>query len=75
MIKYAICPGPIRSSSDGQWHHIRASDLIKLYGVKPAECLILDWNNPERLRGLDIDHLIRLCPRLDGNYTLEEGRH
>ncbi len=71
MIKYVVLPGPVRSSRDGQWHHIKASQLINLYGVKPAECLMLDYNNPERLKGLNIDHLIRLFPRMDGNYKLE----
>lgn len=65
MKKYLVCPGHIKSKTDGQLHYVSSKALIALYGVNPDECVI-DCNlNPKK--SLD---LIELRPRYNGNYTL-----
>ena len=76
--RYLLCPGKVRSRTDGQWHHISASQLAMLYRVPMDACLVMpsDWFGPwgerrreelrERVRRGD---LIELGPRFDGDYT------
>lgn len=73
--KYVICPGRVRSRTDGQEHYVGPMQLIRLYGVNPRECEVHEptpswtaWDfrvAEERQRGLP-----RLGPRFDGNYDL-----
>jgi hypothetical protein len=75
--KYVICPGFVRSSSDGQEHYVGPMELIRLYGVSYLECEIYEpapwWprshfeNAESRQQGLH-----RLGPRYDGNYDLKK---
>ena len=69
---YIICPGPVRSMNDGQWHHIGASELAKLYGLSlgaPNVRVILDQGRS--LMGSRRKENYRfLHPRQDGDYTL-----
>jgi hypothetical protein len=61
--KYAVVPGWITSTSDGQRHWIGFGALTWLYGVNPAECVKVDdetergWNDDLRA------HLIWLYPQ------------
>ncbi len=73
--RYLLCPGPVRSRTDGDWHHVTASRLAMLYGVPMGECIVLplDWYNGQCLRArVASGELIELRPRFDGNYTLPE---
>lgn len=72
MIKYAVHPGKIQSIRDGDWHFIGAGQLIRLYRVPRQECLIIDPRIKETHYGIDLDKLIHLHPKADGNYTLPE---
>lgn len=74
--RYLLCPGPVHSRVDGQVHHVGAAELMRLYGAKPAECVVmpsgpgglLDW----ALGCLERGELIALHPRFDGEYRLPE---
>lgn len=67
-IKYYICPGTIRSKTDGDSHYIGAAELMRLYGVSPAECKVID--SPESAAGLDWGAAIQLRPDATGEYLL-----
>lgn len=74
--KYLIVPGQVRSRSDGDTHYISAQELIRLYGVNPKECKIVEQQvlvNVDRLEKY-YPGLIELRPRYDGKYreTFEE---
>lgn len=74
-LKYAVHPGMVRSKTDGQRHFIPSIALMKLYGVRPEECLIVSRADPDKVY-LDNEEkarkmgLIRLHPRYDWDYTL-----
>lgn len=68
--KYLVCPGKVRSQSDGEFHHITAGQLITLYKVNTAECNIVDESRKDSWRGLDWGAYIILRPRTDGDYSL-----
>lgn len=74
MIKYLLCPGEVRSQSDGHYHNISASQLCQLYGVRMSECIIRPESfqipqDEEKFMSRYKD-LIKLFPRNNGNYTL-----
>lgn len=73
--KYVICPGFVQSKNDRQRHYISATQLMRLYGVKPHECLIHEpqpWWTPAQHRMAEEQQkdLPRLGPRYHGDYTL-----
>ena len=79
--RYLLCPGPVISRTDGDWHHVGASQLAMLYGVPMAECQVLPHSSPmnhgSRMALLDRaarGELIALRPRADGDYRLPEDR-
>lgn len=39
--KYLVRPGRIRSINDGDLHFIEAEELMRLYGVRRQECIIM----------------------------------
>jgi hypothetical protein len=66
-VKYILYPGNVKSVNDGDWHFITYGQLIRLYGLAPAECIngrkLLE--NDPRLR----DHTyFHLYPIIKGNY-------
>lgn len=66
--KYIVCPGNVRSKSDGDLHYISASKLMMLYRVNPAECIIVE---DEMVAGsLNWEDYIILKPSTDGNYSM-----
>ncbi len=75
---YLLCPGPVRSRTDGDWHRIGARQLAHLYRVPMDECLVLnhggspgfDRRRDELLARVYRGELIKLRPRADGNYVL-----
>lgn len=66
MIRYVIHPGYVFSKNDGQRHYINGHQLMRLYGLRPSECVIASphygWKAPA--------DVIHLYPRNDGNYKL-----
>lgn len=80
-VRYLLCPGQVKSRTDGDWHHIGARDLARLYGVRLDECLMLpdpgrERFSCERLRLLKRcesgGDLVQLRPRGDGDYCIPE---
>lgn len=71
--RYLVIPGTVTSKDDGEHHFVSASELMKLYGVDPAECTIVRRNVIEGIE-ISLDghpkNLIQLSPREDGNYSL-----
>lgn len=80
--RYLLCPGPVRSRVDNDWHYISARQLAFLYGVPMPECVTLPEPGRERYPSERL-HLIQRCgpggdliylrPRYDGNYSLPGG--
>ena len=67
LIRYVICPGPIRSQTDGDTHYVGVQALINLYGVRPGEAIIY----PDNDRGWRRPPFsVYLEPQYDGNYSL-----
>lgn len=66
MIRYVIHPGYVFSKNDGQRHYINGRQLIRLYGLNHAECVIASeqngWCAPAGC--------IHLRPRSSGNYKI-----
>jgi len=63
-IKYLVSPGACASPTSGAFTQYTAKQLIKLYGAKPGECLILDKQVvPLCYRGYP-----SLIPLYHGNY-------
>lgn len=67
MIKYVICPGYMISKNDREVHYISSIQLMKLYNVNPAECIICDYSRPKTHKGLH-NNLIYLYPKYNGHY-------
>jgi len=72
--KYVVIPGEVRSRNDGDMHYLDAPKLMRLYGVRHHECIVMKGDLPPELEykmalryGLEI-----LMPRYDGNYLLTE---
>lgn len=65
-IKYVLYPGVVTSKYDGQRHFISAATLMRLYRVRPEECLIYDANEPKE----KYQDLIPLSPKYNGNYEI-----
>jgi len=68
--KYAIHPGYIISSHDGEVHYIGVAQLVKCYGLKVGDFIVIDDKHPESKEGLNMDDYIHLYPRADGKYEL-----
>jgi len=72
--RYCLHPGEIRSTSDGQFHHLDASDLARLYGVDMSECVIAKpiraFDRAASYRSDPYEDLIQLRPRREGDYNL-----
>jgi len=67
MKKYLVCPGYVRSITDGQQHYISYGKLIKLYDVNPEECTRDNYNMGF---GTIKNSLTRLEPLESGYYKL-----
>ncbi len=79
-MKYAVHPDYVVSRNDADVHHIDANSLIRLYGVDPRECVVIDKEKTNArtyahlMRCADEDGLIHLRPRFDGNYVTPEPK-
>lgn len=77
-VRYVICPGTTVSRTDGNRHFISAGELMRLYGVNPAECVICPSVFDDSLAADVTRTLVHrnhksavwLAPRSDGNYSL-----
>lgn len=65
--KYVLHPGLVRSITDGDLHYIGIGDLIHLYRVDPAECLVHD---DKLMRTYDGIMFVHLYPSYSGNYEI-----
>ena len=72
--KYAIHPDWVASINDNDVHYLNAEILMRLYGLRPHECLIIDDMKEGRrdyarlMKDAEIDNLIHLYPRFKGDY-------
>lgn len=65
--KFVLCPGTVRSATDGDEHWIGAYTLKKLYRLTVEEqrqCVV----EQPGVSYLHLKDAIRLKPRCDGNY-------
>lgn len=74
-LKWVVFPGRVRSRTDGDEHYVGAAQLMRLYGVRPQECMVADPVGSRAVyaatvRDADRLGLVPLVPRGDGNYTL-----
>lgn len=75
---YLLIPGQVTSKTDGQRHWVTAAELVRLYGVDPADCLVFPMGrSPDDALRRNALHervargeLTALHPRYSGNYTL-----
>ena len=66
--KYLVVAGYVTSKTDGDQHYIGASDLMRLYDVSRAECLVANPRmDKDQMRKLAKD-LIVLQPLYHGDY-------
>lgn len=79
MALYLLFPGRVTSRTDGDKHHVTASQLAMLYGVPMSECMVMPPQSPENHRArmdlLDrvrLGELIGLAPRFDGDYRIPQ---
>ncbi len=73
--KYLVVGGTVVSQSDGQECFVSAAELVKLYKLDPAECILAENKD-------DVDRALAgrrtgtmtgfrwLGPRADGDYSL-----
>lgn len=74
-VKYVVCPRRVTSATDGQSHYISAEWLMRLYGVRPEECIVHApqawWPASYYDAALKKQEgLVRLYPKYNGDYTL-----
>ena len=70
--KYYVFPGDIWSQTDGDCHYITAADLMRLYRVNPAECVIIRPTLDQYQRSIlyrMYPGLIPLFPSSIGDYS------
>ena len=66
MDKYLLHPGYVVSKTDGDRHYITAKMLMKLYNVRPEECVIYLPYRPYPNQ----NKLINLYPMASGKYVV-----
>lgn len=67
--KYLVIGGEVISRHDGQRHYVSAQQLVRLYGLNPSQCILVEEVDPSRAYGYR-KGMVRLYPRYDGDYTL-----
>jgi hypothetical protein len=77
---FVVVPMPVQSQVNGQWRNISASDLVRLYGLRPSEYRVLSdfsitypstWPRLGPQRSGDYLHVER-CSRCDWPVALHE---
>jgi hypothetical protein len=72
--RFVLLGNTMRSRSDGDIHYVSAARLLDLYGLNPAECILIEYRDLERkARGL-AEGLTWLGPRYNGDYRAEIER-
>ncbi len=66
--RYVLCPGYVKSKTDGQEHFITAGQLAHLHGVNPAECYVRTWGMDPDLVPKHWEKLKHLYPSYHGLY-------
>lgn len=69
---YIVIPGFVTSARDGSRHYITARQLVRLYGVREADCIVVHLE--QRTIGLTLEQMVEypiLIPRHDGDYSLD----
>jgi hypothetical protein len=71
-LKFLICPGWVTSKNDGDRHYITAHQLMRLYMVRPEQCLIQGEAAELHIIGRRFDtlKLIPLRPSYHGHYPV-----
>lgn len=70
-VKYIVYDGKVKSKNDGDIHYISHQQVIRLFGVNPTECLLV--NRPDWFRGYSkefLETLKVLQPKQNGDYSL-----
>ena len=73
MKKYIVYGGYVMSRTDRQIHYVNAYTTMRLYGLKEKECILVDRNNLDKLRGLKTSQFIQLRPDYTGKYQLSKN--
>lgn len=68
--RYMLHPGEVVSRNDSQTHFISARDLMRLYKLKPSECLICAHCYGRKALACEKGSLIDLYPKFNGDYSL-----
>jgi hypothetical protein len=70
--RYLVLPGYVRSRQDEDWHYVSGSELIRLYRVNPANCVLATADEADFRHRLMVaaneGKYIVLEPRADGDY-------
>jgi hypothetical protein len=70
-VRYVLHAGPVVSQNDGDTHFVSASDLARLYRLKPGEYVVAPhWRDPLSKGWKAPEGAIHLRPRRSGNYSL-----
>lgn len=67
--KYAVHPGYIFSTHDGQRHYIGAARLAELYNLPAGSWIRVDLADVSTTRGFRWSDYVHLYPVTDGNYA------
>lgn len=70
MTKYALHPGWIVSSNDGQPCYVSVAQLVQLYQLRPGEYII--WNG-QAIHGAKWEDYAHLYPDHGGGYGRPRG--
>jgi hypothetical protein len=69
--RFILYGGTTKSAHDSDVHRVPARELMRLYHLTPADCILIDHEEDLiKLRGLDCSKLTALHPRYDGNYNV-----
>jgi hypothetical protein len=73
-LKYVVYPGYVRSKTDGDRRYIDSRNLMRLYKVRPDECMVIhaDMNDVERQQRESTANQLKLRPLVPlyhGNYA------
>jgi hypothetical protein len=72
--RYILFGGTTKSARDSDIHYVSARELMSLYRLSPADCILIDHESDlGKLHGLDRSALIDLHPRYDGNYNVPQA--
>lgn len=74
-LRLVVCPGPVVSRTDGEFHWIGAKQLASLYRLPPWAYSVFDMDNPKSRAGRSLTDPkeVFLHPRQDGNYDVHEA--